>query len=177
MTTLTIEAMTGPAAAPVWRTTVSLGEAASPIEGIPDAPFVRLTVDQPATVFVSRIGAGGQGSPMLVVPGAPGWLRNVDDSFYLTAQSPPWVEPGTTREERQARVKAAPANRTVTLGGKTYPIAPQDAVVLVGALALAVDGQTSEVKLASGDTLTLTHEDVSELGRQLAGVPADEVPG
>lgn len=63
------------------------------------------------------------------------------------------------------------------VGGRAVQLQAVDAIALVGALAQAVDGETAEVRLASGETLTLTHEDVSELGRQLAGVPADEVPG
>lgn len=71
---------------------------------------------------------------------------------------------------------AARPTRTVTLQGKPYHLDVSDLFGLFGALAQAVDGKTSEIRLASGDLLTLTHEDVSELGRQLAGKPADEVP-
>jgi hypothetical protein len=65
----------------------------------------------------------------------------------------------------------------VRLGGKSYGLAPVDALSLVGALAMAVDGETARITLASGDVLELTHQDVSDIGRQLAGKPADEVSG
>ena len=67
--------------------------------------------------------------------------------------------------------------RQIRVRGVTHSVAPNDALALFGALAMAVDGETAEVRLASGETLTLSHEDVSELGRQLAGKPADEIPG
>ena len=69
------------------------------------------------------------------------------------------------------------SSRTVTIGGKVYELRESDALTLVGALALAVDGVTASVTLASGDVLELTHRDVSDIGRQLAGKPADEVSG
>ena len=78
------------------------------------------------------------------------------------------------------RGSAAPAAgllAAVTLHGKTYVLAPSDALSLVGALAMAVDGETARITLASGDVLELTHQDVSDIGRQLAGKPADEVSG
>lgn len=67
--------------------------------------------------------------------------------------------------------------RTVTFRARQLELRPEDALALFGALALAVDGQTARVTLASGETLELTHQDVSDIGRQLAGKPADEVPG
>lgn len=72
---------------------------------------------------------------------------------------------------------AAGAIRTVTLKGKTYQLVADDAPALFGALAMAVDGGTARITLASGDVLDLTHQEVSDLGRQLAGKPADEVFG
>jgi len=66
---------------------------------------------------------------------------------------------------------------TVELRGTAYALAPSDALSLFGALAMAVDGETARITLASGDVLELTHQDVSDIGRQLAGKPADEVSG
>lgn len=67
--------------------------------------------------------------------------------------------------------------RQVTHGGQQYDLTAVDALTLFGALAMAVDGETARITLASGDVLDLTHEEVSDLGRQLAGTPADEVSG
>lgn len=67
--------------------------------------------------------------------------------------------------------------RAIVVRNAAYVIWPDDALSLVGALAMAVDGQTSRITLASGDVLELTHQDVSDIGRQLAGKPADEVSG
>lgn len=71
---------------------------------------------------------------------------------------------------------AAPV-RQVSVRGRTYDVTAADGPALMGALAMAVDGETASITLASGDVLTLTHQEVSDLGRQLAGKPADEVSG
>lgn len=73
--------------------------------------------------------------------------------------------------------KAPEHFREISHGGQTYRLVPVDALTLMGALARAVDGETSEIRLFSGETLTLTHEDISAIGRQLAGEAADEVSG
>jgi hypothetical protein len=65
----------------------------------------------------------------------------------------------------------------VLVNGRRLQLRPEDALQLVGALAMAVDGETASITLASGDVLELTHQDVSDIGRQLAGKPADEVSG
>lgn len=75
------------------------------------------------------------------------------------------------------RVSDGGGSRTVTLRGVEIVLRQADALALFGALAIAVDGQTSRIKLASGALLELTHEEVSDLGRQLAGTPADEISG
>lgn len=80
---------------------------------------------------------------------------------------------GQTRREAPTRS----AGRSVSIGGKAYSVVPADALALFGALAMALDGETARITLASGDVLELTHQEVSDLGRQLAGTPADEVSG
>ena len=70
-----------------------------------------------------------------------------------------------------------PGVRTVLLNGRQLQLRQEDALQLFGALAMAVDGETARITLASGDVLELTHQDVSDIGRQLAGKPADEVSG
>lgn len=67
--------------------------------------------------------------------------------------------------------------RKVDIGGRKYDLEAEDALALFGALALAVDGETASITLASGEKLEMTHREVSDLGRQLAGKPADEVSG
>ncbi len=84
---------------------------------------------------------------------------------------------GQPRPAEPAPPVAAGAIRTVTLKGKTYQLVADDAPALFGALAMAVDGGTARITLASGDVLDLTHQEVSDLGRQLAGTPADEISG
>lgn len=78
-----------------------------------------------------------------------------------------------------AAVEPRAPGRTIPLSyrGRIIAFADADALALFGALAVAVDGQTSRITLASGEMLELTHQEVSDLGRQLAGMPADEVPG
>jgi len=79
-----------------------------------------------------------------------------------------------------AAVEPAPsvAIASVTVRGLTYALSPADALPLVGALARGMDGETSTLKLASGEILeNLEHHEVSDLCGQLAGKPADEVSG
>ena len=81
------------------------------------------------------------------------------------------------RRKRFTPSAVAAPGRVVRVRGQAYTLAEGDALALVGALAQAVDGETARITLASGDVLELTHQEVSDLGRQLAGKPADEVSG
>lgn len=84
----------------------------------------------------------------------------------------------TPQPEAPAATEITPVlTRNLSLNGKVYSLVPMDALALFGALAQAVDGETARITLASGDVLELTHQDVSDIGRQLAGKPADEVSG
>lgn len=86
------------------------------------------------------------------------------------------VQPPAIVQPAAAAPSAVPGS-TIVVRGQTYSIGATDALSLFGALAMAVDGETARITLASGDVLELTHQDVSDIGRQLAGKPADEVSG
>ena len=103
----------------------------------------------------------------------------IDVEVEVPAPAPVTASPASI-EGPAPSAAAAPAppasfGRPVIVRGRSYLLAPEDALTLFGALAMAVDGQTAEIKLASGAILTLSHEDISSLGPQLAGKPADEV--
>jgi hypothetical protein len=125
----------------------------------------------------------------VVAKGPDGSIVATIDRVTPDAEFEAWVAP--VAEESEAAPTDAPAfqsepapapqalplARTLSLNGNTYPIVAEDSLTLFGALAMAVDGETARITLASGDVLVLTHQDVSDIGRQLAGKPADEVSG
>jgi hypothetical protein len=98
-------------------------------------------------------------------------------SLGRAARETPAERPPDRGMEALKAPEPTAVGRQITLRGRSYGLSADDALTLFGALAMAVDGETCQVKLASGDVLELTHQDVSDIGRQLAGKPADEVSG
>jgi hypothetical protein len=78
-----------------------------------------------------------------------------------------WPQGGMALPEQEADLPPSDIGREIEHEGRTYRLMPADALGLFGALVMAMDGETARVRLASGDVLELTHQQVSHIGRQL----------
>jgi hypothetical protein len=80
------------------------------------------------------------------------------------------------REQLQMRPlrMASPATGVITLDGRAYAIAASDGPRLTGAMWKVLGRQPAGIVLESGETLTLTPDNIDDVMGQLAGLAGQQ---